>query len=768
MSAGTAAFTNGRGWRGGAVVAAGVALCLLLSGWFQVDRSQPLVFAGDHLLTLGTAKSFVDGHGFRWNEHLGLPGVRDGLQHPTFYFVQKSVLWVTARVTGSAPATVAWLYAIGLGAVFVAAFWGLRRVGIDWRWAWLGAVCFVSAPYVATRSAHHDMLTLCFSVPLGVVLALWPALPRADEASGRWGAGWGEPLMLAVVIGASGMYYAFFTGLFAGIVALAVAWRARSPRPVLVVAVAGTVMVLTMLLTGPGGGTIDMLRGEVVLPQRDPHEQTLYGLVIADAVRVLGTWPGAPGAWRDLGPEMLHEGTWGEWPGLLLTAVILLAPFGVAGHALSRWRSADAREPQDGPQDAKRTLVWICGLCMTAGLTFAVRGGLGLWFNTLVTPAIRAQNRITPFLAFFALVAVLTWVAGRRRGGRVVAAMVALGLALGTWPAIGHLRLKQAGFLADRSEQDDRASIEALVASAHASGLSRILQLPVAHWPEAEPIGRFTPYRLELPYILDAAARPLRWSYGLANRQPAFGYLSTVVHQHLDEGLPGAAATLGFDAIYVEHAAFDPDRLAALLARLDAELDPGCRVFADARRTLFTLGRNGGAPCVRHAVPLDRLRYVTSTSGQGRPLLLTGWSYAERDFTWTDGTRARLRVPLSPRLARAQAVDVTLMFSVYRPTPSPARVVEFVSGDVVRRVEVGPSDPPILSVTLTASPDVGRPDGAVLVVVDTPHAERPSDHGSADGRRLGVALREVHVALAASPVVTERLDPASNATGGLR
>ncbi len=272
-----------------------------------------------------------------------------------------------------------------------------------------------------------------------------------------------------------------------------------------------------------------------------------------------------------------------------------------------------------------------------------------------------------------------------------------------------------------------------------------MLQLPVVHWPEAEPLGDFTPYRLELPYILDAHARPLRWSYGLSNRQPAFAYLSTVVHQHLDHELAAAAAALGFDAIYVEHAAFPPDRLSALLASLDAELHAGCRVFADGRRTLLALTQAGGVPCVRHELPLDALRYVTSASGNGRSLLLGGWSGAEPDFTWSDGRRARLRIPLSPRLAQEPAVDVSLMFSVYRPEPPRARTIELQAGDTVRRVVVEPGDPEVTRETLTVPPDRTRPDGAVEIIVRMPDAESPSDHGSDDRRLLGIALREILV-----------------------
>jgi hypothetical protein len=726
-------------WRAdGSALAAGVLACLLLSGWFSLDREQPLSFVGDHLLTLGTAKALVDGQGFRWNEHLGLPGVRDAMQHPTFYFVQKSILRVAAWATGSAAAAVAWLYAIGLGLVFGAGYWSLRRLGIGAAWAWFGAVVFVLTPYVAVRAAFHDMLALCFSVPIGAALALTPALSRSGDPM-RPGPSVRELGALAVIVGASGMYYGFFTGFFAVVVALVIALRDRSVRPLIVATASASVVVVTMLVTGPGIGLADIARGDVPVPRRLAHEQAMYGLVIGDAVRVLGTLPGAPDSWGRPIDGVSGEGTFGEWPGLLLTVVILLAPFALAAHALSR-------RPISGD---RRLLTLLCAVCVTIGLLFAVRGGVGLLFNSLVTPAIRAQNRVMPFLTFFALVAVLQWVDTRGAvtiaGRRLVPVLVTLGLLAGMWPALGFLRTAQARFAADRTAQDTRASIEAMLSRAHGSGVTRVLQLPVVHWPEAEAIGAWTPYHLELPYIIDRPNSPIRWSYGLSNRQPMYGYLSTVVHTHTDADLPAAAAALGFDAILIERAAFEPARLDVMVATVEAALGSACRVFADDRRALYSLSRVTDASCAPAKADLSTIRYETTSVGRGGPILVGGWAQPEAGFTWTDGRVARLLVPLSPDMRSAPAVEVRLAFFVYRPDPGRAKVIEFVAGDLSRRVALVAGETPPGYLALRIPQEQVRPDGTVEIIVRTPDAERPSDSGGSDRRQLGIALSEVVV-----------------------
>ena len=85
-----------------------------------------------------------------------------------------------------------------------------------------------------------------------------------------------------------------------------------------------------------------------------------------------------------------------EWPGPLLSMVIVGAPFLlVAGLYDGRAQRSD-RMPE----------IWLSLLLITFGLLFAMRGGLGFLFSYFITTVIRAPARIMPFLSFFAVVAV--------------------------------------------------------------------------------------------------------------------------------------------------------------------------------------------------------------------------------------------------------------------------------------------------------------------------------------------------------------------------
>jgi hypothetical protein len=571
-----------------ALVAAGGLLTLALTGWFSLVPDVPLTFTGDHLLTLGNARSYIDGHGLRFNDRLGYPGVRDGMFHATFYFAQKSILWLTAQVADRASVVVYVFYGVGTVLLFAASYWSLRRLSIARDLSWIASVAFVITPYFAVRAAMHDMLAVYFSVPFGVILAIrvaWPELvARAPAAKALVR----DPLpwMLVFVVGASGLYYAFFTTMFVGVLALvASVWR-RTLAPLGGAATVCAAIVVTLIITGPGTGILDAMTGQVTLTQRLAQEQRLFGLELADATTPFTSWPSAPVAIRQGIGRLGTEGSWGEWPGIALSTVILASP------VVMVWAILSSRRRRTDPGD---TLIALCAVATVAGIAFSIRGGIGAWFNELVTPAIRAQNRVTPFLTFLALIIAAVWidrmrasVAATRRwmwtGGFTVA------LAASAWPSIGFLATRQQVFLGNPSDRAEWRSIERVLDRTAAAGISTVLQLPVVWWPEHPPIRGVDPYRFELPYILSAPASAVRWSYGLSERQPEFRQLVELVEEHRDEGLATAAAGLGFDAVLISKAAYSIDDVAALDAGLSRELPPSCRLFEDPLSVLWRIG----------------------------------------------------------------------------------------------------------------------------------------------------------------------------------
>jgi hypothetical protein len=727
-------------WRGPLALAAGIVCVLVLTGWTALQPNEPLSFNSDHLLTLGNARSYMDGHGFRWNDRLGFPAQRDQMYHATFYLAQKSIMWIAARVVRSPAAVVYVFYGVALALVFCAAYWGLRRAGVARDLAWLGGVAFAVTPYIAIRAGLHDMLSMPFSVPAGAVLALWVAQPETlgmSEPAGRWRRA--LPWMLAAIVGASGLYYAFFASFFVMVLATWSSVTRRTLSPFVLGGLACAAIVFVMLVTGPGLGLIDVLDGRVTLPSRVANEQAIYGLALGDAFKVVTSWPALDGV---AAAPIGQEGDWGEWPGVVLTMVILILPFVALWRA---WLTRTGRPPRTS------SLTVLCGVAVAAGVLFTLRGGPGLWFNELVTPAIRAQNRVTPYLTYFAIAALVVWVDRvRSRGGPVARAVWAGGLAaallVSAWPALRFFPAKQRAFLADGFEQADRQSLQQLVGAIGTSGVTTVLQVPVAGWPEAPVVRGIHPERFELPYILTPARSIVRWSYGLSTRQPEFNGLTALVDGHLDQGLAQAAAFVGFDAVLIEKAALSDADLRTVVDTLSRGRPAGCRLYDDRYRALFQIGPTAGRPeCA--VEPSGRRRYVTTSRRYGRFLMREGWSLPETDKVWTDGPRARMALPIQDKVQTAKPSTIGLTFGLYRPDPSRRKDVTFVvNGREVGRLTLLPGEraPASIVRTLPFVPDPASPRRVIIeILIGDP--ERPADYGASDTRRLGLALFEVDV-----------------------
>lgn len=132
--------------------------------------------------------------------------------------------------------------------------------------------------------------------------------------------------------------------------------------------------------------------------------------------------------------------------------------------------------------------------------------------------------------------------------------------------------------------------------------------------------------------------------------------------------------------------------------------------------------------------------YPTTVDAVGLLALSAGWSWPEQNYTWSDGPRASLAIPL----AAESGSRLRLRLDGVLP-PGPVGIRVFADGHLVATVEKR-EHPPRDQVVAFAVPQ--RPDGDAILSVELEFTGTfcPKDAGySADDRHLGFALRSFTV-----------------------
>lgn len=639
----------------------GVLAVFAAVGLFSVDFTTPFALDGDGLFAVNFARAYADGQWFRVNAFLGYPGVQDNAYFPSFDFSYRLLLFVAARVTGDPFVAVQILYFVGTAAMFLAAYAALRRLGLSVIPATAGAFAFVVTPYFVGRAFGHDFLALHYSVPLGATLAL---LIASETVEPRGRIGWRDPFTVVscVVVGTSGLYYAFFTAMFLALGAACGALAERSWRPLPPAAALVAVILALIVLTGYGEALGAVVRGEIPQVPRHAVETLLYGLSLHTAVgAVVPYLPPASAVHAELAlaSQVTRVVELREWPGAVLTLVILAAPVIVLAVATSQWSIRGSRWG---------LLVLIAASFIVVGLLYAVPGGLGFWFNILVAPQIRAPARIMPFLTFFAVVVITAtatvMLAAKARVPGILAVVLLGALVGAAWPSFNALATRQRVL----TQHSGAASMVDLLAVKRSLGFQAVLQLPAVSWPEQPAIRDFSSYQHQLAHIFDDPGATTRWSYGSTASQEAF----QVVAAALAEGpIFPAARRLGFDAILIEKRAYDGAELTALLSRLRG--DGGCFVFGDSLRLLFALDRppdDSGCLGRNGPVPFDLERAFGA-----------GWSVSEGTHRWSEGPESDIWLAIPE--AGSGPVELSFEVAPFLVPGLAERTVEVRLGDVV-------------------------------------------------------------------------------------
>jgi phosphoglycerol transferase len=215
--------------------------------------------------------------------------------------------------------------------------------------------------------------------------------------------------------------------------------------------------------------------------------------------------------------------------------------------------------------------------------------GISLVFAYLVSPQIQAWNRISIFIAFFAIAAIallLDALVERirvRRGGPVLVGIVLSSVLLIGLYDQSNTKPFVPNYSAARDEYTNDAAFVRVIDDELPSQ-AQVFQLPYVPFPETDPPNKMIAYDFLRPYLHD---NDLRWSSGAVRGRPEAEWQANLADKPTED-LVDTVITKGFDGVYIDRKGY-PDHAAELEGELGDLLKVEPVVSPDGDKSFFSL-----------------------------------------------------------------------------------------------------------------------------------------------------------------------------------
>ncbi len=474
----------------------------------HTDMNVPVVYRTDALYTAAIFKGIGEGNFPLTNERLAAPfGGANWRDYPTYQWIDFFAFRLLSLFTHNYLWLLNWYWVLTIVATAVIAAYSFLRLRASPVVAGCLAFLYAMQPYVFFRNITHFNM-LCYLVPLLAAACL-------EVAAGRWEKGRGRALreiptyawLGFLLQGISFFYFSFFGMLLLLFAAFYGACARRTLRPLIhsaallvVLGAASIVSVSPTLLYWLQHGK------NPAAVARSAAEAEVNGLRIRHLLTPVSAHP-LPFMRR------LAEIAQAQHQDQTEATTTRLGLLGVVGFiALLAYIFAVLAGRRLALDDG---IVTACAALLLAALLWCTVGGFGSVFNTFVTPAIRAYDRIIVFVVFFILAAygaVVSAVLVRKPWFRTHPFATATILVCITTASFADALCIPAG-LQIAEERKDAASDRAFVSSIEhrLGGQGMIFQLPYTELFNVSP-GKILSFDHARMYLQSSAN--LRWSWG--------------------------------------------------------------------------------------------------------------------------------------------------------------------------------------------------------------------------------------------------------------
>ncbi len=504
------------------------------------------------------------------NPDIGAPGVLNMADWPAADTLHMLVLKVIGTFTGDYAASMNLYYLLTYPLAAVSALYVMRRLAVSRASAFVASLLFAFIPFHYLRGTAHIYYSAYYLIPLIILLALrlgWKAPPffGSSHVSGRTlGFAPTTPTAIAcaaiaIAVGMSGAYFAFFAcfvllagGVYAALRARS--WQRLSAAGILIaliVVVFAIQMVPTWVFQAQNGPN-------AYVNQRSTAEGDLYALRVSQLILPLPTHRFAAVSqpfqdyWRQLYRAEPYTETENTYVALGLVAALGFLTL-LLWLVLARFRAGRTASRFSRLMDDLSVLNMACLLLGTVG-------GVGS-ILAIAAPQIRAYNRISIFIAFLALLAVallLDALADRVGDGHASKGiLLAFCAVVFVW---GFLDQTTPAALPDyptvaANDRSDVAIVGRLEAALPAG--ASVFQLPYVDFPEGGStpggiVGTMWDYQ---HFRGPLHSSRLRWSYGAMKGRPDASWNQRVA------GLPAGQMIVelqarGFKAVWIDRTGY--------------------------------------------------------------------------------------------------------------------------------------------------------------------------------------------------------------------
>jgi phosphoglycerol transferase len=538
----------------------------------------------DLVQNYAAVKLWSDGTPFG-NNTLGYPFGIEQRYYPTTDIFQNALAGLISALSHNPFVGINAVYALSFPLVALAALWVFRMVGVRGPMGIFTALAFTVIPFHWFRVEHIYFATM-YSAVLGVGLAILIGTGSVERRLG--GRRWPTIALLVfliVVIAGSGIYYVCFTILL-GTAALVYRLAHRpSWRGALVSA---TPLIGVMVLTGaalmPASIFVHAHPALHPVADRQVTESVRYSgnlalaLVPAPVTQIPGLESLNPFIKRGVdmattppAPRLTEAPPYSNFGSLFTNLALALAGVGWFWSVRRRARGATSRElAADAVKPDTNVSFGLVGLLLVTTILFFVPTGLNFVFAAVVTPQIRAWNRLVPILyLLFFIAAMVAWRSmGLPQKGRRAMLISAGCLVVLVFDSILPYQANFAMVTANGQRDVRFGEQYANALNTAIPGKCAILELPYQRFPEAPNFNGLPTYYQFWPALTNPSKA---WTFGAIKGTTAAKW-QAVLGNNIDKSAVSNLVGGGFCGIHVDRRGFTAGENVVMTKRLSALL----------------------------------------------------------------------------------------------------------------------------------------------------------------------------------------------------